>query len=265
MLVKLIYPVSYIWRVFATGMSFVAFGVGGLVISQLIIPLACWTIRDKSKRKLRAQNIIHFGFRFHLELMKRLGIMTTEVIGRERLQIDKAQLLLANHPTLLDVVLMLSLLPRADCIVKQALFRNPFLRGVVTAAGYVNNSSDPQRLIADCVSSVEQGHSLLIFPEGTRSSPGQKMKFQRAPARVAVEGNIDVTPVTITCTPSTLTKDKKWYQIPSHRFHMRLVIGENIKINTIINKDEPPSLSVRKLTRYLENYFAKEILKYEHA
>ncbi len=264
MLAKLYYSLNYVWRVFATGVSFVAFGIGGLVISQVLFPIVRWTNADRNKRKLVAQNIIHFSFRFHLALMKRLGVMTTEIVGEKNLAHGGSQLLLANHPTLLDVVLLLSVIPRADCIVKQALFRNFFLRGVVSAAGYVNNSNDPQQLITDSVRCLEQGHSLVIFPEGTRTSPGKKLKFLRAPARVAVEGNIDVIPVTITCSPSTLTKDKKWYQIPSRRFHMRLVVGDKIKLNKIINEADAPSLSVRKLTRYLENYFEKEILRYEH-
>lgn len=265
MLVKIGYGLNYGWRVFATALGFALFGVGGLVISLIFFPLVCLIVSDKPKRQLHVQVIIHNCFYFYITLLKILGIMTTEVIGKEKLLDDSAQLLIANHPTLLDVVMILSILPRTNCIVKQALFENFFIRGVVSAAGYISNSSDPQKLILDCVDSLNQGHSLVIFPEGTRTTPKKKLRFQRAPARVAIEGKINITPITITCVPETLTKNRKWYQIPLRRFHLRLSVGENIKLSSIINSEDSPSISVRKLTRYLENYFDEEIYQYEHA
>ncbi len=265
MLINSVSTINYFWRVIATGISFITFGIGGLVISQMVFPIICLTTTNKNKRHQRAQKLIHVSFRCHIAFTKLLGVMSTEVVGKEKLTSNKVQLFLANHPTLLDVVLIMSLVPRSNCIVKGALFRNPFLRGVVLAAGYVNNGSAPQQLINDCVLSLERENSLIIFPEGTRSPSGKRMKFQRAPARIAIEKDIDITPIVITCTPSALTKGLKWYQIPKRRFHLRLEVGELIKVKTIISAEDVPSLSVRKLTRYLENYFEKEILRYEQS
>lgn len=265
MLTKLRDKLSYAWRLQATAVGFTAFGLGGLLISLVIFPLICFSVHDKTKRQCYVQNVINYSFRCHIFIMKVLGVMTTEIIGAHRLQTNKAPLILANHPTLIDIVLMLSLIPRTNCIVKQALFENPLLRGVVLAAGYISNSSNARELISDCISSIKQGNSLIIFPEGTRTSPGKELKFQRVSARIAIEGEIDITPVVITCQPSALTKDKKWYQIPSRRFHVRIVIGEALQLNSIVDKNIPTSLSVRKLTSYLENYFKEEVIQHECA
>ena len=59
--------------------------------------------------------------------MRCLGLMTYEIRGRERLRRD-GLLILANHPTLIDVVLLVSLLPNADCVVKSAVARNAFMK-----------------------------------------------------------------------------------------------------------------------------------------
>jgi hypothetical protein len=93
---------------------------------------------------------------------------------------------LANHPTLIDVVFLISLLPNADCVVKRVAC-NPFMRGPVRAAGYISND-DGAGLVDDCIAAVRAGGSLVIFPEGTRSVPGQPPRLQRGAANIAVRG-----------------------------------------------------------------------------
>ena len=73
-------------------------------------------------------------------------------------------LVLANHPTLVDVVLLVSRLPNADCVVKSRLANNPFTRGPVRATVYICNDNGAG-LVDDCIASVRSGHNLLIFPE----------------------------------------------------------------------------------------------------
>ena len=74
--------------------------------------------------------------------MRRLGVLTVSVSGAARLQ-REGLLVLANHPTLIDVVLLVALLPDADCVVKRAVARNPFMRATVRAAGYIVNDDGP--------------------------------------------------------------------------------------------------------------------------
>ena len=80
--------------------------------------------------------------------------MTYQIEGGERLQRD-GLLVLANHPTLIDVVCLISLLPNADCVVKRAVARNPFMRGPVRAAGYISND-DGAGLVDDCVAAARR-------------------------------------------------------------------------------------------------------------
>ena len=95
-------------------------------------------------------------------------------------------LIVANHPTLLDVVFLVSLLPTTLCVVKKAAWSNPFFTGVMWATGYIQ-SDDPIDLIADCVNSFQHENNLLIFPEATRTVPGRPMKLMRGAASVIVK------------------------------------------------------------------------------
>lgn len=108
---------DHAWRVFGTGLSFVAFGLGGLLLGVLVMPVLL-LMRDPVARRRRARRVVQVAFASHLRLMRGLGVMTYEIEGGERLQRD-GLLVLANHPTLIDVVCLISLLPNADCVVKR--------------------------------------------------------------------------------------------------------------------------------------------------
>src|SRR4030095_16111244 len=112
----------------------------------------------------------------------------TEVEGLER----HGLLILANHPTLIDIVFLMAFVKRADCIVKSKLWRNPFTHATVRAAAYVRNDDYGVRLIEDCVAAVRGGGNLIIFPEGTRTPANGSITLKRGAANIAgrAQGNI---------------------------------------------------------------------------
>ncbi|MGB3394454.1 MAG: lysophospholipid acyltransferase family protein [Stenotrophomonas sp.] len=245
---------NHAWRVLGTGLSFLAFGVGGL-LGGLLFPLLL-LIGDCQRRQCVSRRLVQRSFAAHVGIMRKLGVLTWEISGRERLQRD-GLLILANHPTLIDVVLLVSLLPNADCVVKQAVARNPCMRGPVRATGYIAND-DGVGLVDDCIAAVHAGGNLVIFPEGTRSVPGQPPKLQRGAANIAVRGGLDITPVRITCTPPTLSKGQKWYRVPSRRFHVQVEVGEDIPIAPFLTEAGTPrgeALAARRVTDHLTRYF----------
>ncbi|MBS1228769.1 MAG: phospholipid/glycerol acyltransferase [Proteobacteria bacterium] len=253
--------VNYYWRLAATGGCFAAFGGGALALSLLVFPLLL-LVPEKSRSR-QARRIIHQSFVAFIGLMESVGIMRLEVIGGERLKNCRNALVLANHPTLIDVVALISLMPEASCVVKRALWQNPFLGGVVRAAGYVSNA-EPENLIEDCADDLAAGNPLIIFPEGTRSAPDQPLHFLRGAAYVALKSGMPILPVLIDCSPTTLTKREKWYHIPRRRFRLRLDVRSPIDPCRWIDAGAPPTIAARQLTQAFETYFTKELLRDEH-
>ena len=244
---------DHAWRVFGTGISFLAFGVGGLLLGVLVFPAINLLVRDPVRRRRWARRLVQVSFASHIELMRVLGVMTYEVRGRERLQ-REGLLILANHPTLIDVVFLVSLLPNADCVVKSALARNPCTRGPVRAAGYVFND-DGAGLVDDCIRAVRNNGNLVIFPEGTRTRRDEPTRLQRGAANIAVRGGLDITPVRLSCEPMTLGKGEKWYRVPARRFHVVVDVQEDIEIAPFLNGAQGEALAARQLTDYLTVYF----------
>jgi 1-acyl-sn-glycerol-3-phosphate acyltransferase len=175
------------------------------------------------------------------------------VHGIERLR-ERGRLIVANHPTLIDVVMLVSLMPEVDCIVKRGLWRNPFLRWPVIWASYIPNS-EGEELIEGCAATLKRGNSLLVFPEGTRTVPGKQMRMQRGAAHIALAADAQILPVTVTCEPVTLFKGNPWYRVPERRFHMKVVVGEPVAAASFRREAEPPPRAARRLTQWLLAYY----------
>ncbi len=252
---------GYGWRLLATGISFFCFGAGGLMLWVLVFPLLSLLPGKPQQRVARGQKTVSYSFYLFIALMHRLGVMTYDIVGLDKLN-RAGQLIIANHPTLVDIVFLISRVKQASCIVKARLWHNPFMRGPIVNAGYISNG-DPELMIAECVAWLRSGGSMIIFPEGTRSLPGQPYRFQRGAAAIALQANAKVTPVTLSCYPSTLTKAERWYQIPERRFHLTLHVGDDIALDDF-SGIRPQSVGVRRFTRYLQDYFTQQRELYKH-
>ncbi len=243
-----------IWRVCSVALAYSSFGAGGLMILLVAFPLLRLFVRDPHYRKLLARQLIQRSFALFVVLLRVLGIMTCNVQGLERLN-RRGLLILANHPTLLDVVILIAHLPDADCVVKAALLRNPFTYGPVSAAGYLMNDDGPG-LVEDCIVAVQNGGRLVIFPEGTRTRRNEPMRLQRGAANIAVRGGLDITPVRITCEPMFLGKGEKWYHVPLHGARYTLRVCDDIPVRQFLSQNDEETVAVRRLTEYLTRYFS---------
>ncbi|MGB0935878.1 MAG: lysophospholipid acyltransferase family protein [Colwellia sp.] len=257
----ILHKVNYIWRVIATGLCFTIFGVGALFLSLLVFPIQALVVHQDKKRKKLARLTVHYTFKFFIGLMSFTRIFTFKLEQATELANIKSQLVLANHPSLIDVAVLISMIPNADCVVKAHLFKNPFLRGVVKSIGYISNS-DPEGLLKDCAQTLKEGNNLIIFPEGTRSQPGEPLKFQRGAANIALRclppnhsiQNNFITTVILDVTPTTLTKSDIWYKVPERKVTFSAKVVDNKFIIPQVDT-ENTSKEVRTFNQTLNRFF----------
>jgi len=244
---------SLYWRVFATGLSFAVFGIGGLLLRVVVFPALNLMVRQSERRVVAARTVIRRAFRLYVDLMRALGVLRYQISGLEKLE-RGGLLILANHPTLIDTVFLMAFVKNADCIVKGALWNNPFTRGPVRAAGYINNEGGAQ-LVDDCIASLKRGNNLIVFPEGTRTPGNGVISMKRGAANIAVRGARDMTPVLIRCEPATLGKGEKWWRVPPRRVLMRIDVQDDLAVCGFTDNAASEVMAARQLTEFLQNYF----------
>jgi 1-acyl-sn-glycerol-3-phosphate acyltransferase len=240
-----------------TALGFAAFGLGAVCMAGVLLPLQRLMDR-RGPHDLRAQASIHRAARRYLRFAGWLGFVRLAAPVAEGLAGRGPRLVVANHPSLLDAVVLFSLLPQADCVVKASWARNPFLRGVARAAGYISNASGPAA-VADCVARLEAGRTLLVFPEGTRSPVGALGPFQRGAAHASLRSGVPLTPVVIRCEPAALAKGQSWYDVPEGGFQVTVRVLDPISPEGARYDGVAVPVAARRLTAELRETVAKTL------
>jgi 1-acyl-sn-glycerol-3-phosphate acyltransferase len=244
-------------RVLVPGLLFAVFGIGAIVLAGLVIPIALCLRFGREPIDAVAQRWIHRSCYAFTQLGIVLGQFGLEYSGFERLH-HRPSLIVANHPSLLDVVFLLGLVPQMDCVVKLQAWNNPALGLIVRAAGYVSNS-DGNSMVDDCTDRLRAGRSLVIFPEGSRSPEAGLREFKRGAAHIALRSGTPIVPVVITCDPPALKKGQPWYALPRERFKYTLVMGEPIFVKDLLEEESPPAIAARHVNAWLYSYFESEL------
>lgn len=239
-------------RLIGIGASFFAIGFGGILIAPALIVL----LRRRALRTAVARSFIRFTFRSIVAVMWGCGVFRYEIRGLERLR-RRGLLILANHPSLVDIVFLIAFVEQADCIVKSGLWRNPFTAATIQAAGYIRNDSGPE-LIEHCIASLSAGGNLIVFPEGTRTPPDGSITLRRGAANIAVRAGRDITPVVIQCTPPIVGKGMQFLRALSRSIHYQIEVKEDIEVRPFIAQAAGDALAARRLTHYLQDYFTGE-------
>ncbi|MGH8363551.1 MAG: lysophospholipid acyltransferase family protein [Gammaproteobacteria bacterium] len=254
---------DYWRRALGNGLCIVVYGGLSLLASFTLLPLLQHWPGNVTARQRRVRRVVSGSFRMLLVGVTGLGLGRVEVQGREWLEHARGKLLIATHPMYLDVVALLALLPQADCVVKGAMLRNPLYRRFVTAAGYISNA-DPARLIEDCVLALQHGRTLVVFPEGTRSEPGQARHFRRGAAQVAVRSGCQILPVLIRCDPPALLKSTRWHQVTSRPWRLLVKFYPPQAPDALgVQPGLPHAVAARRLNRNLEKFFKQQLAAHE--
>ncbi len=246
---------KFSFRLFGTAFSFASFGIGGLILTLAVFPVLRLLPGPSKTRQKRARGIIKYSFKLFIWEMQWLGLLRVKSPKNLQHLVKGGVVVVANHPSLIDVVLLISVLPEVNCVVKEALWHNPFMRGVLKQAGYIKNAQGT-KVISDGVADLKTGTSLLLFPEGTRSSQAGIGKFQKGAVRMALAAKCNILPVKLSCVPKTLMRGQKWYNIPPTQVHLYMEVLEIINPSAMVQKEESEPVSAKRITEHLRRTFA---------
>lgn len=247
---------AWLLRLMATAVAFILFGLGGLFLRLVIFPAQRLLIMNPARRHRRSRAVITWTFYRFVRLLVRMRILTYEFRGIERLG-RPHQMIVANHPSLLDVVFLIAHVPHANCVVKHSLVKNPFTAGPILNAGYISNDESLE-MLERAAQVLRDGETLIVFPEGTRTPVDAPPQFHRGACAIAIRGARVVTPVVITMNTRSLTKGEPWYRIPHRRMHYVFEVGADIDPR-LWTERHPPPIAGRRMNDHLHHYFRMEL------
>ncbi|TCJ15784.1 1-acyl-sn-glycerol-3-phosphate acyltransferase [Parasulfuritortus cantonensis] len=192
--------------------------------------------------------VISFGFRTYLNLLEWSGIVKCDLAELDGLAEQGPLVIAANHPSLIDVVLIVSRLPDAVCIIKASLADQFIFGGSARLAGYIRNISG-SKLILDASRELQAGSHLLVFPEGTRTVGGTLQPFKGGFALISKKAQAPVQTVLIEINHPFLSKGRPLFDKPEFPLVLRARLGERFM----------PPAQLRPYIAKLEHYFRDEL------
>ncbi len=223
-----------------------AFGVMGLAWTPPALLLGAVLPAPAARAAGRA--VIRRGFRAYLGLLRRIGACRFELSALDALRGQGPMIVAPNHPSLIDAVLLLSRLDGPACVMKAGLLGSPVLGAGARLAGYIPND-DLRRMIGLAVAELREGRSLLLFPEGTRSSERPIGPIRGMVGLIARQAGVPVQTVLIEADSSFLGKRWGLRQVPRLPIRYRVRLGRRF---------EPPR-NAQDFVQELDAYFREAL------
>jgi 1-acyl-sn-glycerol-3-phosphate acyltransferase len=164
-----------------------------------------------------------------------------EVLNAYKLPRGRPLVVVSNHQGIGDILLVFCLDLQFKWISKRSNFYVPFMGWFMYHAGYIPLRRGKKSSIVQCMAKARQyldeGVSVLFFPEGTRSRNGKLLPFKPGAFRLAIETGADILPIAITGTYDALPVGG--WQFPEGRSHMKLIVGDAISTQGLSEHDLP--------------------------
>lgn len=208
----------------------------GLILFGL--PLLIWSLcaavlyllLPRSVGAPLGQHALTTLFNLFLAALKASGLVKFDLSALDALREERSLVIAPNHPSLIDVVLVVSRLPRVVCIMKADLENNMLFGGGARLADYIRNNS-PLAMIRSAAAAVRGGSQLLVFPEGTRTREGPINTFKGGFALIAKRAGAPVQTVFIESNSPFLSKGWPLLKKPAFPLIYRARLGQRFEVN----------------------------------
>lgn len=242
--------IAYEYVAMVLGLSSLAvICLGWLPFALLFHPLL-----SKARGQRWGRYMIMDGFRTYINVLSRFCACRFDLAELDRLRDEGPLILAANHPSLLDAVLVVSRLPNAVCVMKASLMDNILFGAAARLARYIRNNA-PLEMILSAREELKGGAHLLIFPEGTRTE--QFPVDPCSPSTALIAGRTKIPVQTLLIEYSTPYLGKAWplFRRPALPLHCRIRLGRRF----------PPPSDIAAFTHELEAYFRDTLPEIEAA
>ncbi len=174
--------------------------------------------------------------------------------GREKIRADVTYVMVANHQSLLDILVLFRIFAHFKWVSKLENFRLPLIGWNMSLNRYIKlkrgDRASVVRMMQECRKTLADGNSIMMFPEGTRSPDGRLRAFKPGAFELAKSAGIPILPILVEGTANALPK-------------RGVVLRGRHRIRITILDEVPPASfadeSVEDLTARMRELFASHL------
>ena len=221
----------------------IGLGLGSLAWN--LIALLLWPLLPADLGRRVGRAAIAAGYRFFWTVARAVGMVRLHSQALAPLRDERGLVIVANHPSMLDAMMLVARLPMAACVMKASLLANPLLGPGARLARYIRND-DSGSLVRLAVADLRAGGQLLLFPEGTRTTRWPVNPFRPGATVIARFAPAPIQTVFIDTDSPYLGKGWPLWRLPPLPIEFTVRLGRRF----------PPQEDHRALLAELEAYFA---------
>jgi 1-acyl-sn-glycerol-3-phosphate acyltransferase len=195
---------------------------------------------------LRLKGVVRFLMRFWARSVFLIIGKKLHIEGQERIQKDGKYILIANHSSLFDILAIISFFPGVSWFGHERLLKIPVFRQLLKMTDYVpmrKTSIKNTKEMIDRLVEKSKGHTIAMFPEGTRTLNGKVNEFYRGFIHVLRASEINVLPVTLNGFYVLKPKNRFYINFSSR---ISVIIHEPVSRESLIDKNDSEIVSIVK-------------------
>jgi 1-acyl-sn-glycerol-3-phosphate acyltransferase len=224
-------------------------GLGLICLAWSVIALVSYPLLPTRTGTAFGRLGIMVGFRLYAWTLSATGAYRLDLRAIDALRDGPPVLLVPNHPSLIDALLILTRHPNVSCVMKKELMRNIFLGAGSRLARYIP-SGQPRQMIKECVEELGRGGVVLLFPEGTRTTRVPLNRLTGSVGVIAKYARVPVQMLIIETDSPYLSKGWPLFRVPILPITYRVRLGRRF---------EPPS-NVAAFMEELEHEYLAELV-----
>lgn len=228
-------------------LTFILFLVGCIIMSILVLILKILPFPSQKKKKaFMGYCLMYFSRLINYAVFN----IKKEVINPYGETFDKPAVIVCNHQSHIDLTLLLMLHPKIIILTNDWVWSNPFYGFIVRYADFYPVSKGHEESIPFLKAKMDDGYSILIFPEGTRSPDCKIKRFKKGAFYLAKELNADIVPVLLHGAGHCVTKGENYFKSGS----------VTVKILQRISQDNADfgttyQVQTKRITKYMRDEF----------
>ncbi len=219
------------------------------VVAMLLYPL----LARGTGRRIGRAGIAH-GYRLYWWFAGVTGMMQLHSEVLDAIRHEQGLIVVANHPSMLDALMLVARLPNSFCVMKASLMRNPFLGAGARLARYIRNDS-AHGMVRLAVQELQQGGQLVLFPEGTRTVQSPVNGFRPGFTLIAKRAGVPIQAVFIDTVSPYLGKGWPLWRLPPLPIVFTVRMGRRFE----------PAADHAALLAEIEGYFVADMTQHPPA
>jgi 1-acyl-sn-glycerol-3-phosphate acyltransferase len=182
-----------------------------ILLSSMVLfagALMLWVLTLPFDRRRALLHLYTCAWAYHYVAC--LPLWSARFEGKEHIRSDATHVIVANHQSLGDILVLFGLFKHYKWVSKRAIFNVPFIGWNMSLNDYVallrGDAQSIEAMMDACRRHLRRGSSVMIFPEGTRSTDGELKAFKHGAFTLATELGLPVVPIAIDGTRDALPK-----------------------------------------------------------